>query len=214
MLKSFLLFFISWTLASSLVFAKEGPPKSEFKKFIDHPDYETYMYDSGPASTVMTSLLGMCAAGIDAVNYSCYYGKKWFGSDKPSPVNSSGNRIPFRKGTLPEWATPSETPTALSDIRNNRGRNAPAQTPTAKDPKITGDRAAASTATEECVWDMTRPPRIIMAPGCSTPGKCLCRGQVICGNKSRVAVCSENFCKENSATACAKQLRYSSKVVN
>jgi hypothetical protein len=70
-----------------------------------------------------------------------------------------------------------------------------------------------SDPTEECRWDLTRPPRIIEGPGCQASGARLCRGMVICKNYTRLATCSENFCQINTATACSKQQGYGSKTI-
>lgn len=202
MLKNIFIIFFCF-LTYSVAMAQKVPPKSGAMAILNHPDYDTH-FENSP---VITSLLVGCASAVDAVNYTCYYGKKWFGT-KPAPGN--GVRT-LPQGALPAWATPSATPTAFSDIAANRRPVATVAT----------DRSASSSASvttadtsTECEWDMSRPPRIIKAPGCSSAGKCLCQGRVICGNKSRIAVCSESFCKDGAATACAKQLRYSSRVVN
>lgn len=70
------------------------------------------------------------------------------------------------------------------------------------------------TALAGCVWDMQIPPRIISGPGCLTGGSRLCRGKVICGGEVRIAICSEYFCKENTATECRNQQGYSKKSLN
>lgn len=203
------LFFVICIFTSSLVYAQKAPPKSELMKLMNHEDFNKYLYEEGPASTVVTSLAAGCLALVDAVNYTCYYGKKALGADKQTTASAKNN------GASGTWMSPLRTlnPSSLTTAQT---------TPPVKNSKepSTNRQVAAQnkqTATEStsgCVWDLTRPPRIITAPGCSTAGKRLCKGQVICGNKSRVAVCSENFCKENTASECAKQLRYSSKVVN
>ena len=214
MLKNIFLIFFCF-LTFSVAMAQKAPPKSTTMALLNDPNFDSAMYDSGPLGAVLTTVIMTCAGVEDAVNYSCYYGKKLFSSDK-GQRGASGSWAPTATGTsgLPAWATPSATPTALSDIET--GRRRPKATATAVGGKSASGSARVATAdtAAECEWDMTRPPRIIKAPGCSTAGKCLCQGRVICGNKSRIAVCSETFCKDGAATACAKQLRYSSKVVN
>ncbi|WP_409478471.1 hypothetical protein [Pseudobdellovibrio sp. HCB154] len=168
---------------------------------INDENFDASMYESGPVGAVVTTLITACAGIYDVVNYSCYYGKKAFGSNKQSAATAKNN------GASGTWVSPLRTidPASLA-----KGSKEPSTTRQV----ATQNKQTPTESTSGCVWDLTRPPRLITAPGCSTAGKRICKGQVICGNKSRVAVCSENFCKENTATECAKQLRYSSKVVN
>lgn len=203
------LFLVVCIFTSSFVYAQKTPPKSELMKLMNHEDFNKYLYEEGPASTVVTSLAAGCLALVDAVNYTCYYGKKAFGSDKQTAASAKNN------GASGTWASPLRTinpsslTTAQTTVPAKNGKESSATRQVA-----TQNKQAATKSSSDCVWDLTRPPRLITAPGCSTAGKRICKGQVVCGNKSRVAVCSENFCKENTATECAKQLRYSSKVVN
>jgi hypothetical protein len=70
---------------------------------------------------------------------------------------------------------------------------------------------------ETCSWVADMPRRKVFGPGCSQNSKkFICVGYVSCEQKStkvrtiRASTCSEDFCGDNDAMACTKELGYGS----